>query len=98
MQTLAWRAWPFHFLLFAVLMRNPRIYTPQPLAIETTVELTDSAANHVGRVLRMKAGEPLVLFNGQGNAFQGEVHTVSKKSVVVSLENQLASDPESPCE
>ncbi|WP_263081622.1 16S rRNA (uracil(1498)-N(3))-methyltransferase [Endozoicomonas sp. Mp262] len=77
-------------------MRNPRIYTPQPLVAGTTVELIDTAANHVGRVLRMKAGEPLILFNGEGGSFQGQVASVSKKQVSVLLESRRDSDSESP--
>ncbi|MGB0360420.1 MAG: RNA methyltransferase PUA domain-containing protein, partial [Endozoicomonas sp.] len=51
-------------------MRNPRIFSDQLLQASTSIELAGNAANHVGRVLRMKAGEPLVLFNGKGRAWQ----------------------------
>ena len=77
-------------------MRNPRIYSEQPLQAGITVDLAESAANHVGRVLRMKVGEPLVLFNGEGGAFQGKVAVVSKKQVQVDLESQLEGDAQSP--
>ena len=77
-------------------MRNPRIYSDQPLSAGITIELTDSAANHVGKVLRMKAGEPLVLFNGKGGAFQGQISAVSKKSVEVVLETLLTANAQSP--
>lgn len=77
-------------------MRNPRIYSEQPLQAGIIVDLAESAANHVGRVLRMKVGEPLILFNGQGGAFQGKVATVSKKQVQVELEYPLEGDAESP--
>ena len=77
-------------------MRNPRIYSEQPLQAGTTVDLAESAANHVGRVLRMKVGESLILFNGEGGAFQGKVAAVSKKQVQVELEKRLEGDAESP--
>ena len=77
-------------------MRNPRIYSEQPLQAGTTIDLAESAANHVGRVLRMKVGEPLVLFNGEGGAFQGKVAAVSKKQVQVELEHLIEGDAESP--
>ena len=48
-------------------MRVPRIYEPQPLSPGAVVTLGDDGANHVGRVLRMQAGQELVLFNGQGS-------------------------------
>ena len=66
------------------------------MAEQAVVELTDSAANHVGKVLRMKPEEPLVLFDGEGNAFQGKIEWVSKKTVAVFLENSLDNHAESP--
>ncbi|WP_062265532.1 16S rRNA (uracil(1498)-N(3))-methyltransferase [Endozoicomonas arenosclerae] len=77
-------------------MRNPRIYTDQPLAEGQVVELTDSAANHVGKVLRMKPEEPLILFNGHGSSWQGSIQSVSKKSVTVTLSALIEKTTESP--
>lgn len=77
-------------------MRNPRIYTDQPLSAGIFVQLTDSAANHVGKVLRMKVGDPLVLFNGKGGAFQSSIASIHKKAVEVELKSALDSDAESP--
>lgn len=77
-------------------MRNPRIYSEQPLQADSIIELAESAANHVGRVLRMRPAEPLVLFNGQGGAWQGRVESVSKKSVTVYLESFIEGDAQSP--
>lgn len=77
-------------------MRNPRIYSEQPLQAGITVDLAESAANHVGRVLRMKVGELLIVFNGEGGAFQGKVTAVSKKQVQVELESELEGDAQSP--
>ncbi|WP_257296657.1 16S rRNA (uracil(1498)-N(3))-methyltransferase [Endozoicomonas sp. YOMI1] len=77
-------------------MRNPRIYSSQPLQADSSIELSENAANHVGRVLRMRPEEPLVLFNGQGGAWQGTVESVSKKSVTVYLESFIEGDAQSP--
>ncbi|MET4692605.1 16S rRNA (uracil(1498)-N(3))-methyltransferase [Endozoicomonas lisbonensis] len=77
-------------------MRNPRIYFPCSMSAGATVELTDSAANHVGKVLRMKPQDSLILFDGDGSAYQGKVESVSKKSVVVMLEHPIEKTVESP--
>lgn len=45
-------------------MRIPRIYHPQPLTDRAEIALSEDAANHVGRVLRMSAGQALQLFDG----------------------------------
>lgn len=49
----------------------PRFYVPQPLSVGGCVTLPEAVANHAVRVLRLQAGEPLVLFNGEGGAYEG---------------------------
>ena len=50
-------------------MRIPRFYLPAPLAVGTTVALDDQAFNHAVRVLRLKPGAALIVFDGAGGAF-----------------------------
>ena len=40
-------------------MRIPRIYHPKSLKNQSTCQLSEDAANHVGRVLRMTEGEQI---------------------------------------
>ena len=68
-------------------MRIPRVYTDQPLAVNTSVELDTASAHYVVNVLRMKEGRPITLFNGMGGEYSGLLSAVSKKSAVVSLES-----------
>lgn len=77
-------------------MATPRIYSPQPLAAGQTLELDDAAARHVGLVLRMKAGQPLTLFNGEGGCFSATIAEASKRSVTVSLDTFHPDEKESP--
>ena len=48
-------------------MRIPRFYEPCDLHIGQTHSLTDATTQHVSRVLRMKAGDSITLFNGHGS-------------------------------
>ena len=77
-------------------MRIPRIYTPQALAVNTPLQLADDAANHVGRVLRMQAGQVLQLFNGDGNNYAATIADVSKKQVSVTITDASSNPVESP--
>ncbi|MBN6362288.1 16S rRNA (uracil(1498)-N(3))-methyltransferase [Providencia huaxiensis] len=77
-------------------MRVPRIYHPEPLQINTTISLGDDAANHVGRVLRMTAGQKLELFDGSNQIFSAEITEATKKNVFVHIENSQIDDRESP--
>lgn len=49
----------------------PRFYVAQPLAVGACVTLPEAVANHAVRVLRLQAGDTLVLFNGEGGCYQG---------------------------
>ena len=77
-------------------MRNTRIYTSQPLTINAYIELSANATNHVTRVLRMKIGEPLILFNSEYGSFQGTITIASKKKVCVFLQSVIENNSESP--
>lgn len=78
-------------------MRIPRIYTGQPLAAGTLLELDSSAARHVHQVLRLKAGHELQLFNGSGAEFSAVIDSADRKRVNVRVEQQLpARVTESP--
>jgi len=77
-------------------MRKPRIYHPAPLIVGQDVALNDDAANHVGRVLRMTAGQPVQLFDGSNQVFDAEIIRADKKSVMVNVLNSAVDDRESP--
>ena len=77
-------------------MRTPRIFQNQPLLEGSTITLDESGSQHVGRVLRMKAGESLILFNGTGGEYHGQIELVDKKSVQVSLDFFNDADRASP--
>lgn len=79
-------------------MRVPRIYTPQLLACGAVAALEEEAANHVGRVLRLKPGAALRLFNGNGGEFEATVAQVGKREVTVEIGAHLAHEAESPLE
>ncbi len=52
-------------------MRTTRIHYPGDLAVGGFVELDETASAHVLRVLRLKAGASIIVFNGQGGEFEG---------------------------
>ena len=50
-------------------MSAPRFFCDIPLSAGTRIALPDALAHHALRVLRLKAGESVVLFNGQGGEY-----------------------------
>jgi len=77
-------------------MRLTRIHAEGPLAEGAEIELPASGAYHVARVLRLRPGAPLIVFDGTGIDWQGEVTAVDGDSVIVRLDARLAGTRESP--
>ena len=77
-------------------MRIPRIFTDSPLAVGSQCQLDDNAANHVGRVLRMQAGQALLLFNGDGQDYRATITEAGKKHVQVDVTEAAENETESP--
>ncbi|WP_330985473.1 MULTISPECIES: 16S rRNA (uracil(1498)-N(3))-methyltransferase [Enterobacterales] len=77
-------------------MRIPRIYHPEPVTAGHEIALSDDAANHVGRVLRMGKGQAIQLFDGSNQVFEAEITQADKKSVRVNVLSAQLDDRESP--
>jgi 16S rRNA (uracil1498-N3)-methyltransferase len=54
-------------------MPAPRFFVEQPLSVDTHVELPAAVAHHARTVLRLREGDPLVLFNGQGGEYRARL-------------------------
>ena len=76
-------------------MRIPRIYHPESLEYQPQCQLSEDAANHVGRVLRMVEGEQLELFDGSNHIYPAIITASNKKSVKVNILGRELSDKES---
>lgn len=77
-------------------MRIPRIYHPEALIPNTVISLSEEAAGHIGRVLRMTAGQQIELFDGSNHTFLSEIVEASKKRVEVKTGPAVADNRESP--
>ncbi|MEQ3513245.1 16S rRNA (uracil(1498)-N(3))-methyltransferase [Pseudoalteromonas sp. BZB3] len=77
-------------------MRVPHIFQPSELSLNTPVLLSDDAAGHIGRVLRMQQGDNVSLFNGEGGEYFCELTEVGKKSVTATPIEFKDVDVESP--
>lgn len=73
----------------------PRFYCPQPLAAGSIVDLPEAVARHL-QVLRMNAGDPLVLFNGAGGEYRAALASLGKKSASAMVEGFDAREAELP--
>ena len=77
-------------------MANLRFYTNTPLALGATVQLSDSAAAHATRALRLEVGDNATLFNGDGFDYECTLTAVKKNAVFANITNVYAVLNESP--
>jgi 16S rRNA (uracil1498-N3)-methyltransferase len=77
-------------------MRLTRVWIDAALAAGEILELPAEAGAHVAKVLRARSGDGVVVFNGDGREFSGEIASVRGARVTVSLGQAQFVDRESP--
>lgn len=73
----------------------PRFFAPVSLSSETEIELPERAARHC-TVLRLRRGDGVVVFNGEGGEFSAELTRVSRGEVRARLIAKQVVERESP--
>ncbi|MFC4273580.1 16S rRNA (uracil(1498)-N(3))-methyltransferase [Achromobacter aloeverae] len=63
-------------------MPMPRFFVDLPLAANSRITLPEAAAHHAVRVLRLRHGESLSLFNGHGGEYPGVLHVEGRAAAV----------------
>ncbi|MDD5056944.1 MAG: 16S rRNA (uracil(1498)-N(3))-methyltransferase [Sideroxydans sp.] len=64
-------------------MSAPRFYCPPPLPQNSNCELPPEAAHHASRVLRLRVGDAVQIFDGQGNALDAIIADIHGKHVTL---------------
>lgn len=77
-------------------MRLTRVFVDQPLASGLRIALPESAGAHLVRVLRLREGEPCVLFNGDGHDYDAVLLAANKRGAEVDITGRRAIENESP--
>lgn len=77
-------------------MRLSRLYLEHPLYEGTEISLDESRSHYLLRVLRLKPGDALRVFNGDGHEYNAELEDATKKRATVRVHNTLSPQCESP--
>jgi len=77
-------------------MRLTRVYVDTPVAAGKRLIVEGSAANHITRVLRLRSGDELTVFDGNGGEFGARIEEFRKDTVIVSVDEHKTVDRESP--
>jgi 16S rRNA (uracil1498-N3)-methyltransferase len=68
---------------------HARFYAPGLSSDSPAVDLPLDEAVHLSRVLRLRAGDPVRVFDGRGREFSGKVHHVGRGSATVTLDGEV---------
>lgn len=73
---------------------HARFYVPEAKAVGDLVALPSDESQHLTRVLRLKAGDAVRVFNGRGGEFDAAVETAAKGGVRVRVGTRREPAPE----
>lgn len=76
-------------------MKN-RLYVPHSLDSGASLVLDPERSHYVSRVLRLRAGDELALFDGSGREHAGNISSASRKGVTVTIGEARGRNVESP--
>ena len=75
---------------------SARLYCPMSLVPGSVVELPDAVAHHASRVLRLRPGDAVTLFNGEGGEFGARLAGIESRRVLAAVGAHRAVERESP--
>lgn len=73
-----------------------RLFSPHTLVADSELWLTGEQAKYVTRVLRLKADDSLVMFDGNGGQFGASIKAFEKGRVLLHVGDRHTTDTESP--
>ena len=75
-----------------------RFYVPQPRIENGMLKIEGDEVKHIRKVLRLKTGDEIVVFDGLGKEFEGTIVEERLSSVVIRVQNIISSKKDSPLE
>ena len=78
--------------------RSARFYVPNQLREGARLDLPHEAAHHAARVLRLREGDEIVLFDGRGGEHLARIDAIERSRVAVSVGAHRAVERESTLE
>lgn len=73
---------------------SQRFFVDDPIGDAKTIRITGQEAQHLGRVMRAKRGDDVVVFDGSGSEFVAQVDAVGRNEVDVIVTQKLDVDRE----
>ena len=74
--------------------RTPRVYVEAPLTAGADVALGRDQANHLVNVLRLAAGDPVLLFNGRDGEWRASLVAAGKRALAAKVGQRTREQPQ----
>jgi 16S rRNA (uracil1498-N3)-methyltransferase len=76
----------------------PRFYIPNPHIQDGLLKIEGDEVKHIRKVLRLKAGDEILVFDGSGKEFEGTIVEEGRSSVMVKVQGIFSSKGDSSLE
>jgi 16S rRNA (uracil1498-N3)-methyltransferase len=76
--------------------RVPRLYVEARLEQGAKLALAPEAAHHAARVLRLREGDAVLLFDGRGGEYEARLYMPGRAQVIAEVGTRRATERESP--
>jgi 16S rRNA (uracil1498-N3)-methyltransferase len=76
----------------------PRFYIPNPHIQNGLLKIEGDEVKHIRKVLRLKAGDAILVFDGLGKEFEGTIIEEERSSVMVKIQHIFSSRGDSSLE
>jgi 16S rRNA (uracil1498-N3)-methyltransferase len=73
--------------------RTPRVHTESPLSAGQDINFNREQANYLLNVLRLKSGDPVLLFNGRDGEWRAQLALSGKRSLTATPDERLRAQP-----
>jgi 16S rRNA (uracil1498-N3)-methyltransferase len=76
----------------------PRFYIANPRIENGLLKIEGDEVKHIRKVLRLKTGDEILVFDGLGKEFEGTIVEEGRSSVMVKIQDMLSPKRDSPLE
>ena len=76
----------------------PRFPISKDLIIDNEARITGTDYKHIVKVLRLKAGASITLFDSDATEYYGKISDIDKKEIIISIEGSQKVNTDSPIE
>ena len=71
-----------------------RFYHPDTISAHSEINLSEDTSKHLVKSLRLKPSDKIILFNGDGYDYHGEVSDIDKKNVKIAVHEKKLNTSE----